>query len=115
MEKKDQQQKLVQGNDFQNFVIDDTVYQTYLTGKYRKRQNWEKPREDIVRAFIPGTIVKVYVKKGQEVKKGDKLMVLEAMKMKNKVLAGRNGKISALKIKEGDVVTKGQILIKFDS
>lgn len=103
------------GSDLSEYLlnIDDTIYKTHLTNKFLKRKTWKKPDDKFVDAFIPGTILKLYVKDGQEVKQGDKLMVLEAMKMKNNVLAQKPGKISKVHVKEGDVVTKGQVLIEY--
>jgi biotin carboxyl carrier protein len=63
-------------------------------------------------AFIPGTILKVYVKEGQKVKKGDTLLVLQAMKMDNHLLSSRDGTVKKVTVKQGDIVPKHHLLIE---
>ena len=53
---------------------------------------------------LPGNIMQLFVKNGDEVAKGDKLLIYEAMKMENTLLAERAGKISGLKVQPGDAV-----------
>ncbi len=60
---------------------------------------------------MPGTIVKVPVKAGQSVKKGDVLCVFEAMKMENEVMAPRDGVVSSVAVSEGATVNSGDVLI----
>jgi len=64
-----------------------------------------------VKAPIPGVIVSISVKEGDTVKKGQELIVLEAMKMKNSIRAQRDGKVIAIKVKIGDHVTQSQSMI----
>ena len=66
-----------------------------------------------LKAPMPGLVVEVSVKEGQEVKKGDTLVVLEAMKMENNIKALGDGVVSNIPIKAGDKVEKNQVLIKF--
>ncbi len=65
-----------------------------------------------VKAPLPGTIVKVMVKEGDVVKLGDKLLVMEAMKMENDVLAEKAGAILKVNIKEGQVVLQNELLVE---
>jgi acetyl-CoA/propionyl-CoA carboxylase biotin carboxyl carrier protein len=58
-------------------------------------------------APMQGTIVKVLVKQGQEVKAGDAIVVLEAMKMENSILAHAPGKVEELKVEPGQSVETG--------
>ena len=60
-----------------------------------------------VAAPMPGTIVSVNVSNGQSVKKGDVLVVLEAMKMENEILAEFDGTVTEIFIKKGDSVLEG--------
>ena len=55
-------------------------------------------------APMPGKVVEIKIKKGSNIKKGDTLVILEAMKMEHKVLAPDNGKIKEVLIKENDQV-----------
>lgn len=65
-----------------------------------------------VEAPLPGTIFKVNVKEGDEVKKGQVIMIMEAMKMENNVLAEKEGTISKLHVSEGDSVLQGDVLFE---
>jgi biotin carboxyl carrier protein len=66
-----------------------------------------------VKAPMPGLIVKINIAVGDIVKPGDALIVLEAMKMENMIKAAADATVSLVKVKKGDSVEKGQILIEF--
>ncbi|MBK6267198.1 acetyl-CoA carboxylase biotin carboxyl carrier protein subunit [Marivirga sp. S37H4] len=66
-----------------------------------------------VKAPMPGLISEILVKEGDEVKEGDSLLILEAMKMENVIKSPGEGKISEIKIQKGNSVEKNQILIQF--
>ena len=95
-------------------VIDDTVYETLLTPKFEKRKRWEPKDPRKVVAFIPGVIPKVQAKAGQRVRRGDPLLILEAMKMQNSVVAPLDGTIKAIFVREGQLVPRGYILVEFE-
>jgi len=61
---------------------------------------------------MPGSILKVNVAKGDTVKKGQSLLILEAMKMENDIKAPADGKVIEVKVSQGDCVTLGQTLIE---
>ncbi|HYY08863.1 MAG TPA: biotin carboxylase N-terminal domain-containing protein [Actinomycetota bacterium] len=67
-----------------------------------------------IRAQMQGTIVKVLVEKGQVVKPGDVICILEAMKMENHIPSNRDGEITDLPIHAGQVVETGQLLAVID-
>ncbi|MCU0444671.1 MAG: acetyl-CoA carboxylase biotin carboxyl carrier protein subunit [Microscillaceae bacterium] len=66
-----------------------------------------------VKAPMPGLIIDVKVEEGQTVKKGDALLILEAMKMENVLKSPTDGVIKAIKVKKGDNVEKNHILVQF--
>ncbi len=66
-----------------------------------------------LKAPMPGLILDIKVVEGQEVKKGDAIMVLEAMKMENVLKAAGDGVVKAIKVHKGDSVEKNQLLIQF--
>lgn len=66
-----------------------------------------------IRAPMPGLVLKVFVTEGMDVKKGDNLFILEAMKMENIIKAPADVVVKTVKIKPGDKVEKGQILMIF--
>lgn len=68
---------------------------------------------DNIRAPMPGAILEVAIRDGQEVKKGDKLLILEAMKMENVIKAPADAKVSVVHVKPGDNVEKNQQLVSF--
>ena len=70
----------------------------------------EKKINDI-KAPMPGLVLKVLVKDGDVIKKGDNLLVLEAMKMENSIKAPADATIKAVKITAGDKVEKNQVMI----
>lgn len=65
-----------------------------------------------VKAPMPGLILKVLVTEGQAIKKGDPVLILEAMKMENVFKASSDATVKAIKITEGQAVEKGEILIE---
>ena len=64
---------------------------------------------------MPGMILEVAVKKGDKVKKGDTLIILEAMKMENVLKAGADGIVDQCLVKKGDATEKNEVLISFKS
>ncbi|MGV3639253.1 MAG: acetyl-CoA carboxylase biotin carboxyl carrier protein subunit [Adhaeribacter sp.] len=66
-----------------------------------------------VKAPMPGLIVAIQVSPGQEVKKGDPLLILEAMKMENILKSPGDGLVKAIKVNLRDKVEKNQVLIQF--
>lgn len=64
-----------------------------------------------IKAPMPGLVLKVLVKDGDVIKKGDNLLVLEAMKMENSIKAPADATIKAIKITPGDKVEKNQVMI----
>lgn len=63
-----------------------------------------------VTAPMPGTILDVKVKPGQAVKKGDVLMILEAMKMENEIVAPQDGTVASVNTSKGSSVNSGDLL-----
>ena len=64
-----------------------------------------------VAAPMPGTILAVNVKPGQAVKKGDVLIMLEAMKMENEIMAPVDGTVGAVNVTKGQSVQSGDVLL----
>lgn len=65
-----------------------------------------------IKAPLPGNIMQIFISTGDEVKKGDKLLIYEAMKMENTILAEKDGSVSAIKVQPGDSVLEGDVLIE---
>jgi len=64
-----------------------------------------------ISAPMPGSIVEILVKVGDEVKENDEVMILEAMKMENPIFAPSDGTVKEIKVKEKDSVEAEQILM----
>lgn len=67
-----------------------------------------------IKAPMPGLILDVQVKEGQNVKEDDTLLILEAMKMENVITSPRDGVIKSVDITKGGTVEKGHLLIEFE-
>lgn len=66
-----------------------------------------------VKAPMPGLIIDLRIREGEEVKQNDPLIVLEAMKMENLIKSPGDGIVKSIKVKKGDSVEKNQVLIEF--
>jgi glutaconyl-CoA decarboxylase len=66
---------------------------------------------EVVAAPMPGKILKVAVTPGTAVNNGDLLLILEAMKMENEILASVSGTVKEVRTKEGDSVNTGDVLV----
>ncbi len=66
---------------------------------------------EVIKSPMPGTILNVRVNQGSSVKQGDILLILEAMKMENEILAPRDGVITQLFVSKGSSVTTGDNLV----
>ena len=98
--------------EFIDFKYEEISYRTTLTKKFANRTPYTPPDPRKIVAFIPGTIIKVLVKEGQKVQKGDTLLVLQAMKMDNHLLASVNGKVKKIFVKQGEIVPKHHTLVE---
>ena len=76
------------------------------------QQNVQPATANAVVSPMPGTIIKVFVGLGNTVKKGQAVLVLEAMKMENEIVAPKDGQIIAMHVKQGDTVQGGSVLFE---
>lgn len=86
-------------------------YKTLYTRKFLERKPWTAPNPNEVRSIIPGSVTEINVKAGAKVKKGSKLMVYEAMKMKNIISAPFDAIVKSVEVKVGDKLPKGAVLV----
>jgi biotin carboxyl carrier protein len=99
---------------YEIFVVNTAQYYTLHTKKYGLRKKWQPVDQNEVRSFIPGTILEVYVKAGQEVPAGEKLLKYEAMKMQTIIEMPFTGVVKEVLISEGDKIRKNQLMIVLD-
>jgi len=97
---------------YKTLNIEYAKYRTLLTEKFQKRKVYQEKDPMQVLAFIPGTIRKIHVKAGDPVKKGELLITLEAMKMKNRILSPLDGTVKTVNVKSGIIVPKDKVLIE---
>lgn len=67
-----------------------------------------------VKAPLPGTILELHVKEGDEVKKGQTLLIMEAMKMENNIMAPRDGKVKSIKVAASESVLQDDELVEIE-
>jgi len=89
-------------------VVKDLSVKTAIAS--RPKADRDNPNQ--IGATMPGTVVQVLVKKGEQVKKGDHLMVTEAMKMETTVQAPFDGTIVDIYVNSGDAIQTGDLLIE---
>jgi biotin carboxyl carrier protein len=92
--------------------INSTHYKTRLSKKYENRNPYKPVNPGLVSSFIPGTIIDILVKMGEDVKKGDDLVILDAMKMQNRLKSAIDGKVIRICVSNGDKVSKGAVILE---
>jgi len=90
------------------------LYKTRLGSKFRNRQPYKPADPHLVLSFIPGTVLDILVKPGQAVRKGDDLLILDAMKMQNHLKCKVEGKVKKILVSKGDKVSKGMVLLEME-
>ena len=73
------------------------------------------PESAPLRASMPGLVVRLEVQEGDEVREGQGIVIIEAMKMENELRAAAPGRVTAIYIEEGQAVDRGQILVEFEA
>jgi len=94
--------------------IDSTLYKTRLSPKFLNRKPYKPANPKMIISLIPGTVLDILVKKGQDVKGGDDLVILDAMKMLNNMKSNTNGTVKDIHVNKGDKVAKGTILLELE-
>ena len=79
-----------------------------------KKRSKTQHQEGSLQAPMPGKIIKVLVQEKQSVKKGEVLLIMEAMKMEHKITAPKEGQLNKIFYKEGDRVSQGEDLISME-
>ena len=94
--------------------INSTLYKTRISKKFENRKPYEPADPRIILSFIPGIVLDIMIKPGQLVSKGEDLMILDAMKMQNKLKCIMDGKVKSIAVKKGDKVSKGTVLLELE-
>jgi biotin carboxyl carrier protein len=94
------------------FHVDGTLYETQLTRKVRERRRWQPTDRRQITTLIPGLIIRVLVAPGQPVRRGQGVVVLEAMKMRNEVQSPCDGTVQRVLVAAGQTVARGALLVE---
>lgn len=94
-----------------DFVVTARKYKTTLTEKFKNRPVWHKPYAGDVISHLPGTIVEVEVKEGDHVEAGQLLLIHQAMKMLNRVVAPISGTVSKVNVTVGEQIPKDHLMV----
>lgn len=97
-----------------DFAVTARKYKTQLTRKYKERKFWVDPSPYEIVSYIPGTIISVDVKENKVVKEGEQLLVLEAMKMQNRVDMPFTARIKKINVKVGEQIPKDFVMIELE-
>ena len=100
----------VNGNDYEVSIKDKNDLLLQQLGIAAKSSSVVKQ----IKAPMPGLIINISVTDGQEVKKGDTLLILEAMKMENVIKSPRDGKLKKVNVQLKHAVEKGQVMLEFE-
>jgi len=99
-------------DEFVDFAVTARKYKTKLTEKYKARKPWTSPSPYDVQSYIPGTIVKIMVEEKQIVKEGEPILILESMKMQNRIDMPFTAQIKKINVKEGEKIPKDFLMIE---
>ncbi|MCB9283756.1 MAG: acetyl-CoA carboxylase biotin carboxyl carrier protein subunit [Lewinellaceae bacterium] len=100
--------------------INGTLYQAEISDPFDQLVNKmgllldTVHKVDTIRAPMPGLVLQILVQPGDEVKQGDALIILEAMKMENVIKSPGDGIVGNIPVQKGQAVDKGQVLIRMD-
>ena len=97
-----------------NLEIDSSIYKTRISNKFANRKPYQPSDPKIILSFIPGVVREIFVTVGQSVTKGEHLMILDAMKMQNRLKCTMDGKIKTITVVSGAKVSKVTVLVELE-
>ena len=100
---------------FSEIALENGIFETRVTRKFALRKPYERQNPGVVKAVIPGVVSEIIAKTGNAVRQGDTMMILEAMKMLNRIMAPLHGTVKAVHVSPGEKVAKGQVLMEIES
>jgi biotin carboxyl carrier protein len=100
--------------EYVDFAITARKYKTLLTKKYLNRKPWVNPSAFDIQSIIPGTILEIFVKEGEIVEEGGPLLILEAMKMQNRIQMPFTARIKKINVEVGSRIPKDSLMIELE-
>lgn len=94
--------------------IDSSLYQTRLSRKFESRTKYVPVDPKQIISYIPGVVLDILVESGSKVKAGQDLMIIDAMKMKNRIKSNLDGRVKSVAVATGSKVTKGSLLLELE-
>jgi len=101
-------------SQFKTIEIEETTYSTLFTKKFENRKKYKPVDPKLILSYIPGTILKIYVKEGKKMEAGEPILILEAMKMRNIVTIPVSGKLKKIYVKEGETIPKNFLIAEIE-
>jgi biotin carboxyl carrier protein len=99
---------------YEKLIIEETEYFTELNEKFKNRKKWETPNPKKVFSYIPGQILEIFIKPGQKIEIGEELLILEAMKMRNRIVSDISGKIKSIYVEQNQNIPKNYLMIELE-
>lgn len=103
----------------QSVKVNGTIYPTETIGKFEKllkslgMEKGGSNKVNELKAPMPGLVLSVDVKPGDTLQKGDRVLVLEAMKMENVIKAPSDVTVASIEVEQGKTVEKNQVMVRF--
>ena len=95
-------------------VVDSQTVVQPVTATPVTKPTSSRSSDKELKSPMAGRVVEIKVSPGKEVKKGEVVLILEAMKMNNDIVSPRDGVVAEVKVKEGETVEAGQTLVVFE-
>lgn len=99
---------------YSEFELDGVIYSTLLNKKFANRKKYVRFDPKKIVAVIPGTVIKILVRKGRRVAVGDNLIMFEAMKMQTYIQTSIEGKVKQIYVKKGQMISKGYLILELE-
>ncbi|MBN2482059.1 MAG: acetyl-CoA carboxylase biotin carboxyl carrier protein subunit [Bacteroidales bacterium] len=94
-----------------SFTIESPI--SFTRRKYLEKQK-QTSKFEIISAPMPGKIIELLVEENSRIREGDSVLILEAMKMQNEIIAQTSGKVKKILVKAGDNVAKEEALMEIE-
>jgi len=101
--------------EYVEFAVTARKYKTLLTKKYQNRKPWVNPSAYDIQSYLPGTVLEISVKEGEVVEEGAPLLILEAMKMQNRIEMPFTARIKKINVQVGVRIPKETLMIELEA